>query len=430
MKDQKLSHRETQRTHRETQRFFLRVPPCLLRVTLCNQSNFIFLLSILLMTPVSALAQQSITLEQAVALAKENSPRLKSAETSIEVAKASKGESWELSYTALDYSWGQINSPIKNDRQLTVIQPLGSIITPFYKNALAERQVATGQHYRDIVEKEITAEVTRAWTHYLYVRSLVELFSELSHFSDQLLQVGELRYRTGDITLLERNMTATQAAAMRSKVFHANEEYKLAAARLQWACFSDTPVVPADTALTLMFVETNDGHLGESYNAYYNSLADEMQAQASIERSRLFPELSVGYMHQHILPDRNLNAWTVGIAVPLFFAPQKSRIKQAKLNADMARYEAQANIRVLNNTLEALKSDLRRYGETVAYYRSSVLPETEALITAAKLQLEHNDTDISQFIQSMNHALDIKQQYAEVIYLYNVAALEYELYHD
>jgi len=388
------------------------------------------MLSILLMIMITipTIAQQPITLEQAVAIAKENNPRLKSAETSIKVAKASRSESWELGSTALDYSWGQLNGLTNNDRQLAITQSLGSIITPFYKNALAGRQIATGQYYRDIVEKEITAEVTRAWTYYLYTHSLVEMYSDLSRFAEQLLQSGELRYRAGDITLLERNMTATQAATMRSKVFQAGEEHKLAIARLQWACFSDTPVVPTDTALTLISIDTGNAQLGETYSAYYNSLADEMQEKANVERSRLFPELSVGYLHQNILPDKNLNAWTVGVAVPLFFAPQKSRIKQAKLNAEIARNEAHVNIRELNNKLEALKSDLRRYGETVAFYRSSVLPEAEALINAAKLQLEYHDTDISQFIQSMNHALDIKQAYAEAIYNYNVAALEYKLY--
>jgi len=254
------------------------------------------------------------------------------------------------------------------------------------------------------------------------------MYGELNRFAEQLLQAGELRYRTGDVTLLEKNMTATLAASMRSKVFQASEEHRVAAARLQWACFSDTPLTPADTALTLINVKIGNGQLGEAYSAYFNSLTDEMEAEAKVERSRLFPELSAGYMHQNILPDKGLNAWTVGIAAPLFFAPQKSRIKQAKLNVDIARYQAQENIRELNYKLETLKADLRRYGETVEFYRSSALPEADALISAAKLQLEHSDTDVSQFIQSMNYALEIKQAYAEAIYLFNVAALEYELY--
>jgi cobalt-zinc-cadmium resistance protein CzcA len=152
------------------------------------------ILSILLLTTTPAIAQQTITLEQAVAMAKENSPRLKSAEASIEVARAGRGASWELGATAVDYSWGQLNSPIRNDRELSIVQPIGSIITPFYKNALIERQVATGLHFREIVEKEITAEVTRAWVYYLYTRSLVQMYSELNDFAEQLLRAGELRH--------------------------------------------------------------------------------------------------------------------------------------------------------------------------------------------------------------------------------------------
>jgi cobalt-zinc-cadmium resistance protein CzcA len=383
---------------------------------------------ILLMMITPAFAQQNITLEEAVAMAKENSPRLKSAETSIEVAKASKGEAWELGSTSLDYSWGQLNSPIRNDRELTVTQPLGSLVTPFYKNALVERQIATGQHYRVIVEKEITAEVTRAYVYFLYSRSLVQMYGELNSFAEQLYRAGELRYRAGDVTLLEKNMSATQAATMRSKVFQAGEEHRIAAARLQWACFSDTPLIPVDTVLAMTQTGIYAGQLGEAYSAYYNSFIDEKQAQVNVERSRLFPELSAGYLRQNVLPDKGLNAWTVGVAVPLFFAPQKSRIKQAKLNVDIARYDAQENIRELNIRLETLKADLRRYAETAMFYQSSALPEADALIKAATLQLEHNDTDISQFIQSMNNALNIKREYIEALYLYHIAALEYELY--
>jgi len=390
--------------------------------------NVLIGLAIILMITTPVLAQRTITLEEAVAMAIENSPRLKSANISIEFARAGKGASWELGHTSLDYSWGQLNGIISNDRQLSIVQPIGSVITPFYKNALIDRQVATGQHYRDIVKKEITAEVTRAWTDYLYTRSLVQMYGELNSFAEQLHRAGELRFLAGDVTLLERSMTATQAATMRSRVFQASEEHRIAAARLQWACFSDTPVVPADSSLTHIPAGICDGQLGETYSAYYNSRVDEMQAEVSVERSRFFPELSAGYLRQNILPDKGLNAWTVGIAAPLFFASQKSRVKQAKLNADIARYEAQNNIRELNIRLETLKADLRRYAETVAFYQTSALTEADALIKAATLQLEHHDTDISQFIQSMNNALEIKRAYVEALYLYHVAAIEYELY--
>ena len=48
----------------------------------------------------------------------------------------------------------------------------------------------------------------------------------------------------------------------------------------------------------------------------------------------------------------------------------------------------------------------------------------------ADLQFRESETDISEYVQSMNAALEIKKGYVETVYQYNVAALEYELYHQ
>lgn len=50
-------------------------------------------------------AQQTVSLEEAVTIALENHPRLKTATASIERSRASRGESWEVSPTTFNYSW-------------------------------------------------------------------------------------------------------------------------------------------------------------------------------------------------------------------------------------------------------------------------------------------------------------------------------------
>jgi len=386
----------------------------------------LILLITMITTP--AFAQQTVTLEEAVAMAIENSPRLKSAETAIDRSRAAKGEAWDLGETTFEYARGHLEGPVSHDRQYSISQSLGSFITPFYKNALVKQQITTHTIYRELIEKEIIAETKRTWTYYLYTRSLVQMYGELNRFAEQLLRIGELRYSAGDITLLERNMTATQAATMRSKVFQADEELKTAAARLQWVCYSDVPLVPADAELLKFDMKIDDSQLSAAYVSYFDSKVSETEALVKIEKSRFFPEFSAGFHNKNIYPDRGLHSWMLTASMPLVYHGHKSRVKQAKLDVDIARYDAQANIRELNTVLETLKADLRRYAETVAFYQSSALPEADALIKTATLQLAHHDTDISQFIQSINHALDIKQAYAEALYLYNVAALEYELY--
>lgn len=99
-------------------------------------------------------AQQRITLEQAIETAMTNHPRLKMAESEIERARVSKGEAWDGGSTSFSYSWGQLNGAERNDNELSVEQSIGSLLTPFYKNALANTQISKGESYRDMVKKK------------------------------------------------------------------------------------------------------------------------------------------------------------------------------------------------------------------------------------------------------------------------------------
>lgn len=373
-------------------------------------------------------AQQTVSLEEAVTIALENHPRLKTAMASIERSRASRGESWEVSPTTFNYSWGQINGETRNDNQMEITQSLGSLLTPFYKNALVNRQVTTGEYYRDLVKKEITAEVKRAWAYYQYAFHLCALYKEQIEWAGRLRKASQLRYEQGDITLLERNMSSTLVADLQTRLSQAEEELQLATRRFSWTCYSDSPLLPVDTTLVLFPARVAEIAPSDIHLNYFRSVADEKKAMLRIERSRFFPELSVGYVRQKIAPLSGLDSWMVGISFPVLFFPQHSRVRQAKIDSYIARTEAESNIRQLNNKVEELSVALRKEGEHIRYYTTGALPEAEALLKSATVQFKENETDITQFVQSLNAAREIRRGYIEAVYAYNISALELELY--
>ena len=373
-------------------------------------------------------AQQTVSLEEAVTIALENHPRLKTAMASIERSRASRGESWEVSPTTFNYSWGQINGETRNDNQMEITQSLGSLLTPFYKNALVNRQVTTGEYYRDLVKKEITAEVKRAWAYYQYAFHLCALYKEQIEWAGRLRKASQLRYEQGDITLLERNMSSTLVADLQTRLSQAEEELQLAARRFSWTCYSDSPLLPMDTTLVLFPARIAEIAPSDIHLNYFRSVADEKKAMLRIERSRFFPELSVGYVRQKIAPLSGLDSWMVGISFPVLFFPQHSRVRQAKIDSYIARTEAESNIRQLNNKVEELSVALRKEGEHIRYYTTGALPEADALLKSATVQFKENETDITQFVQSLNAAREIRRGYIEAVYAYNISALELELY--
>ena len=387
-----------------------------------------FFLLLAVMLPFTAKAQEKVTMDQAIELAKQNHPRLKIASAAIRQVKAGRGEVLELSPTEMNYSWGQLNGELRKDKQWEVTQGLGSLLTPFYKNALVNRQVETGTFYRQIVEKEVVAEVKRAWAYYLYACNLRVLYNDQNKLAEQLQRMGELRYQQGEITLLEKNMTTSMAADMKNRLFQAQEEEKLALSRLNWVCYADRPLVPADAALVQFPADYQASSFSEVHLNYFQSQANEAKAQLNVERSRFFPELSFGYVRQDILPLKGLNSWMVGVSFPVYFLPRRSKIKQAKVAAVIARTEAETNTQNLYNKVSEAVASLRRQSESLRYYTTSALKEADELLKVANRQLQHSETNITEFIQAVNVARDIRRGYLETVYQYNIAALEYELF--
>ncbi len=164
-------------------------------------------LLLLFLLPAATMAQtvKKVTLDEAMEIALEQSPRLKIAEKDIVKNRAAKGESWELGNTQLGYSWGQLNGELRHDYELTIEQSLGSLLTPFYKNALVKTMTASSERKRDMVKKEIQAEVKRAWIEYMAFREVKLLYEKQESLAERLWERGSMSCEQGDINQREGN---------------------------------------------------------------------------------------------------------------------------------------------------------------------------------------------------------------------------------
>lgn len=384
---------------------------------------------IALLLPLSSRAQDRVTLDQAIEMAISNSPRLRAAGNSIDRNQASRGESWEFGPTTIRYAGGQLNGPTTNDASFSIDQSLGSLLTPFYKNALVKQRVEGAELNRQLVVKEITAEVKRAWNGYLYSLQVLHLCESRLALADKIKQVGDLRYQHGDITLLEQKISSSLAATMRSSIIQARRECEMAATRLQWVCLSESRLTPNDTTFSAFPSQSIAEPMVADYlQKIYANQVTEKQALLRVERSRLFPEVSAGYERQRIRPDKGLNSWNISLSVPIIFAPQRSRIRQANFAIAETQNSAKHAVNLLESKIRELATQIKLYDESLELYKSSTLIEAQELTRATDVQLKSGDIDIPQAVQAMNQALQIERSYLDIINTYNITSLEYELY--
>ena len=288
---------------------------------------------------------------------------------------------------------------------------------------------ATGERYRDIVKREITAEVKRAWCEYLSALALCRLWQGEEQTAKRLREMSVLRYEQGDISKLEYSMMNTLAAEQHTKRVQAQDQLTVAAKRFAWVCRSTEPVVPEDTLLSLL-PTTLCEQPSATYLTYFDMQARQKQDMVNIEKSKFFPEFSIGYSLQKIAPLTNLSSWSVGVSFPLLFFPQKSRVKQAKMEALSAQFEAEENRTQLRRKVEELRDQLSMNAKNVAYYVDAALHEADELQRNAVLLYEESETDIAELVQSLNTSRDIRKQYIDAVHEYNVTAVELELYSE
>ena len=389
----------------------------------------IAMMIVLALMPLGTLAQQAqkITLDEAIDMALAGSPRLKAVDSDIARIRATKGESWELAPTQVTYSWGQLNGEFKHDNELSVEQSLGSLLTPFYKNSLVSVQVASSERYRDLVTKEIVAEVKRAWTDYQHAVSVLELSQMQDSLGNRLRKSGEVRLLQGDIDQLEYRMMATMASEAHTKVLQATDDVRLAAKRFAWACFSSDAVEPADSRLAMMSLPESY-NLSQAHIGYFDSQVEVKRKAVDVERSRFFPELSVGYSRQKIEPLSGLNSRSVGVAVPIVFFPQKSKVKQARAEATIAQWDAEDNRLKLRNRVEELRLRIERQQRTIDYYTGDALKQADELQRNAMMLYKESETGIVELLHSITTANEIRKSYVDAVHEYNVMLLELELY--
>ena len=127
-------------------------------------------------------------------------------------------------------------------------------------------------------------------------------------------------------------------------------------------------------------------------------------------------------------PHKGLNAWMVGVSIPILFAPQHSRNREAKYELAMARWEEQENRMNLSNKVESLRINLMQQKQMLDYYKGYALPEAENLKESALLRLLEGDVDMVEASVSLDRAREILSAYLQAIYDYNVTILELELY--
>ncbi|MEA4840522.1 MAG: CusA/CzcA family heavy metal efflux RND transporter [Bacteroidales bacterium] len=383
----------------------------------------------------NAKAQQVtvINAKQAIRMALDSNLSIRSSVYSVYAQKALKGASWDIPKTAIDGEYGQINSYTR-DNSFTVSQSFAFPTVYLNQNKLAKANVKSSEWQLKTSRLEIATQVKQVYWQLVYLHSKQKLFTYQDSLFSGFLRAAELRTRTGETNRLEMVTARSQSLEVKNQLQQILADVAIYNQKLQTLLNIETTVLPADTLLHRMeFLPDDSSTLaGNPSAAYIKQQVEISRAEKELERSRMMPDLSIGYFSQTMQGVQEVNGASrtfgtgdrftsiqAGIAVPLWFLSNTSKIKAARLKEQSAQANAEYYSKSLSGSYRSLMGEYEKYSNSVNFYESQAIPEADLMIEQATFSYKAGAIDYLDYTMNLNRALSIKQNYIEALNNYN-----------
>jgi len=415
-----------------------------------------------------------LTLQQAIQQVNDSSNLIKSAAYQVEIQRVLKRTAWDLEKTAVDFEYGQLNSAQK-DNSISISQSFSFPTVYANQSKLARASVRSSELGLAVTKNEVIHAVKMTYNQLVYLHSRHRLLCYQDSILTAFTSAATKREAAGETNLLEKITAESQRDEVRNSIRQTRADIETTTKVLQHILNCNQPIVIADTVLT----RNSFSPLGIDYRlknasfygadkgkSWFEGIKKDTANQAAfpqtallnnptlaleqhkvevaaiestLERSKLMPDLKVGYFNQSIKGEQNENGVVrtltasdrftgiqAGIAIPLWFGPPAARIKAASLNKLKAQTDADATRQELINQLERTKGEYLKDESSLNYYEQSANPQASLIINQATSSYKAGALDYSDYIQSLNRAIQIKANYLEVLHHYNQSIISIE----
>jgi cobalt-zinc-cadmium resistance protein CzcA len=169
---------------------------------------------------------------------------------------------------------------------------------------------------------------------------------------------------------------------------------------------------------------------------YYSQEVKVAGAQTRLERNKLWPDLSLGYYNQYLIPafdpagiDRKYTPGTriagfeIGVSIPLFFGAQAARIRASGIQQEIARTMLEHAGNNLKKNYDQTVRQYLRLQQSVHYYETAGLKLADELLKVSRLSYEKGEMGYVEYVRNISQSLDTKLQYLETLNQYNQAVI-------
>lgn len=369
-------------------------------------------------------AQDSpMSLSQLIELANQNNNLIKAQATQVKKSELLAVGGYTFDKTTVYYGRDQNNLAV-NNKPLNVIGISQNFKFPAVytadkktkKNVLALNETNLGIKKR-MLEKELTIfyfelQILRAKEKLHLV--LDSLYKDFANKTNRKEKLGEANY-------LENLTAKSKEKKIQSLLLAIQRNVKVKEEQIKALVQAENDFDIETQAPSILLIDTNtNSNLGSTY---YNNQIELIKSQYNEEKKSLLPSINIeafnGFNDEVTTP-----GFQIGVTLPLFAKSYLSYRKSFKLNQEVIKYEKQNFERNKQAKYQNLLVKLEQQQTLLTYYDTDGEKLANEILRAANTGYMNGETDVFQFIQSIEAASEIKLDHLNAIENYNQTIIQ------
>ena len=371
---------------------------------------------------IEVVAQQTLTLDSAMAAALRFHP-------SIKESNALVGEQRQMQTAAftLDDPEFSIEVP-PAEYAWRVWQQIDFPTTYISRHKLAKANTQLAEKQTAITQAELKRNVRFAYLNLQHAQARLLVVQQQDSMLAQISRATQRRYDAGDVGLLE-NLNAENAyRATHIELIAAQADLQNAQRQLSLLLGTSSTNPFAVDSLTPLRQDLTNITISQSpwINwAMQNTIVAKQNWKT--ERAELMPDFVVGYLQgTSDAPSR----MELGVALPIWYWSYSARIKAARYRFDASEYRLQQIQLEQQSNQQTLASELLKQQARLNYYETTALPQAATIQDAATRAYNAGEIGYVEFRQNMQTAFTNRLNYLDAVRQHNEAVIELQTLYD
>jgi len=407
-----------------------------------NSTTAIFIIACLIGSWSNAQVQL-LSVDDAVAIALEKNLNIKAADLSVELSEANKKSSVDINKTQVSWQHGQYNSIDKRDNFISIDQTFAFPTVYVNRSKLNEAKITTSSLQRNLTEIQVIAQVKSAYYTLVLAKGKEQLLQELDSIISKNHSDAISNYNAGNSSKLDELQAGTKSMQIKNQLNNARLDVDIAETHLKMIM-----QIPANESIVLLNETTdsekqlvNNDELSQVENHPSNLLnqskLNELERQIALEKSKILPDISVGYFNTSLIGTQTVNGtdqyfgprdrfqgFQVGVSIPIWVKPQIARVNAAKIEMQMNEaLNNQAMFELQSSIVEA-KSTVDKNLANLSFYEITALSQVEIMHENADVALSNGEISQSDYSIIIQQYIQTKMDYLDAINNYNQAVIQ------